>query len=93
VLIDVHPFGLTGRQASRPLRTPASSPNRNAIRRTERRVVHLRHPHRTPALTSRGLGTPEMGPDRRPHPTRFSPTSPAEGSKAKYNLDPAWPTA
>jgi glycine hydroxymethyltransferase len=43
----------------------------------------------TPALTSRGLGVDEMDQIAELIHTVLANTSPADGSKAKYHLDPA----
>src|SRR3954452_5426954 len=90
VLIDVHPFGLTGRQAEQALLDSGVVTNRNAVPQDPNGASYTPGiPVGTPALTSRGLGTGEMDQIAELIYTVLGSTSPAEGSKAKYHLDPA----
>ena len=90
VLLDVHPFGLTGRQAEQALLDSGVVTNRNAIPQDPNGAWYTSGIRiGTPALTSRGLGTAEMDQIAELIHTVLADTSPAEGSKAKYILDPA----
>src|SRR3954454_1484012 len=90
VLIDVHPFGLTGRQAEQALLDSGVVTNRNAIPQDPNGAWYTSGIRiGTPALTSRGLGVDEMDQIAELIHTVLANTSPAEGSKAKYSLDPA----
>ncbi|MET0424930.1 MAG: glycine hydroxymethyltransferase [Actinoplanes sp.] len=90
VLIDVHPFGLTGRQAEQALLDSGVVTNRNAIPNDPNGAWYTSGIRiGTPALTSRGLGAPEMDQIAELIHTVLTGTTPAEGSKAKYTLDPA----
>ena len=90
VLIDVHPFGLTGRQAEQALLDSGIVTNRNAIPQDPNGAWYTSGIRvGTPALTSRGLGTAEMDQIAELIHTVLSQTTPAAGSKAKYNLDAA----
>src|SRR3954470_4099667 len=90
VLIDVHPFDLTGRQAEQALLDSGIVTNRNAIPRDPNGAWYTSGIRiGTPALTSRGLGVDEMDQIAELIHTVLANTAPAEGSKAKYNLDPA----
>ncbi|GLZ01420.1 glycine hydroxymethyltransferase [Actinoplanes sp. NBRC 103695] len=90
VLIDVHPFGLTGRQAEQALLDSGIVTNRNAIPQDPNGAWYTSGIRvGTPALTSRGLGTTEMDQIAELIHTVLAQTTPAEGSKAKYTLDPA----
>jgi glycine hydroxymethyltransferase len=90
VLLDVHAFGLTGRQAEQALLDSGVVTNRNAIPQDPNGAWYTSGVRiGTPALTSRGLGAPEMDQIAELIHTVLAGTSPAEGSKAKYNLDPA----
>src|SRR6201994_4025971 len=90
VLIDVHPFGLTGRQAEQALLDSGVVTNRNAIPQDPNGAWYTSGIRiGTPALTSRGLSTEEMDQIAELIHTVLAGTSPAEGSKAKYQLDPA----
>ena len=61
VLIDVHPFGLTGRQAEQALLDSGIVTNRNAIPQDPNGAWYTSGIRiGTPALTTRGLGTAEM---------------------------------
>src|SRR5215218_9935207 len=61
VLLDVHPFGLTGRQAEQALLDSGVVTNRNAIPNDPNGAWYTSGIRiGTPALTSRGLGTGEM---------------------------------
>ena len=91
VLIDVHPFGLTGRQAEQALLDCGIVTNRNAIPQDPNGAWYTSGIRiGTPALTTPRPRRRRDGPDRRadPHRADARPT-PAEGSKAKYDLDPA----
>src|SRR5689334_8998149 len=90
VLLDVHPFGLTGRQAEQALLDSGVVTNRNAIPQDPNGAWYTSGIRiGTPALTSRGLGVDEMDQIAELIHTVLANTAPAEGSKAKYNLDPA----
>src|SRR3954468_18482233 len=90
VLIDVHPFGLTGRQAEQALLDSGVVTNRNAVPNDPNGAWYTSGIRiGTPALTSRGLGVAEMDQIAELIHTVLAGTSPAEGSKAKYSLDPA----
>lgn len=90
VLLDVHPFGITGRQAEQALLDSGIVTNRNAIPNDPNGAWYTSGIRvGTPALTSRGLGAAEMDQIAELIHTVLSATSPAEGSKAKFNLDPA----
>jgi glycine hydroxymethyltransferase len=90
VLVDVHPFGLTGRQAEQALLDSGIVTNRNAIPQDPNGAWNTSGIRiGTPALTSRGLGPTEMDQIAELMHTVLSQTTPAEGSKAKYTLDPA----
>ena len=90
VLIDVHPFGLTGRQAEQALLDSGIVTNRNAIPQDPNGAWYTSGIRiGTPALTSRGLGTAEMDQIAELIHTVLSQTTPAETSKAKFTLDPS----
>ncbi|MEV0896528.1 glycine hydroxymethyltransferase [Actinoplanes sp. NPDC049802] len=90
VLIDVHPFGITGRQAEQALLDSGIVTNRNAIPQDPNGAWYTSGIRiGTPALTSRGLGAGEMDQIAELIHTVLSATSPAEGSKAKFTLDPS----
>ncbi|MFG1605304.1 glycine hydroxymethyltransferase [Actinoplanes sp. NPDC049265] len=90
VLVDVHPFGLTGRQAEQALLDSGIVTNRNAIPQDPNGAWYTSGIRiGTPALTSRGLGVAEMDQIAELMHTVLTQTTPAEGSKAKYTLDPA----
>ncbi|MGI5239903.1 glycine hydroxymethyltransferase [Dactylosporangium sp. CA-139066] len=90
VLIDVHAFGLTGRQAEQALLDSGVVTNRNAIPQDPNGAWYTSGIRiGTPALTSRGLGAPEMDQIAELIHTVLAGTSPADGSKAKYTIDPA----
>jgi glycine hydroxymethyltransferase len=90
VLIDVHGFGLTGRQAEQALLDSGVVTNRNSIPQDPNGAWYTSGIRvGTPALTSRGLGTAEMDQIAELIHTVLAGTSPAESSKAKYTLDPA----
>ncbi|GIE33628.1 serine hydroxymethyltransferase [Actinoplanes italicus] len=90
VLLDVHPFGITGRQAEQALLDSGIVTNRNAIPNDPNGAWYTSGIRvGTPALTSRGLGVGEMDQIAELIHTVLANTSPAEGSKAKFNLDPA----
>ncbi|WP_396888444.1 glycine hydroxymethyltransferase [Micromonospora craniellae] len=90
VLIDVHPFGLTGRQAEQALLDSGVVTNRNAIPRDPNGAWYTSGIRiGTPALTSRGLGVGEMDQIADLIHTVLTGTTPTEGSKAKYQIDPA----
>ncbi|MFY1652922.1 glycine hydroxymethyltransferase [Solwaraspora sp. WMMB762] len=90
VLIDVHPFGLTGRQAEQALLDSGVVTNRNAIPRDPNGAWYTSGIRiGTPALTSRGLGVGEMDQIADLIHTVLTSTTPTEGSKAKYQIDPA----
>jgi glycine hydroxymethyltransferase len=89
VLIDVHPFGLTGRQAEQALLDSGIVTNRNAIPQDPNGAWYTSGIRiGTPALTSRGLGTGEMDQIAELMHTVLSQTKPG-ASKAKFDLDPA----
>ena len=90
MLVDVHPFGLTGRQAEQALLDRGIVTNRNAIPQDPNGAWYTSGIRiGTPALTTRGLGTAEMDQIAELMHTVLTQTTPAEGSKAKYHLDPA----
>src|SRR3954453_2275597 len=90
VLLDVHPFGLTGRQAEQALLDSGVVTNRNAIPQDPNGAWYTSGIRiGTPALTSRGLGTAEMDQIAELIHTVLSATTPAETSKAKFTLDPS----
>jgi glycine hydroxymethyltransferase len=90
VLIDVDKYGLTGRQAEQALLDSGVVTNRNAIPHDPNGAWYTSGIRiGTPALTSRGLGTAEMDQIAELMHTVLTQTTPAEGSKAKYHLDPA----
>ncbi|MFK3984410.1 glycine hydroxymethyltransferase [Micromonospora sp. NPDC050397] len=89
VLIDVHPFGLTGRQAEQALLASGVVTNRNAIPQDPNGAWYTSGIRiGTPALTSRGLGAAEMDQIADLIHTVLSSTTPSAGSKAKYQIDP-----
>jgi glycine hydroxymethyltransferase len=90
VLVDVHPFGLTGRQAEQALLDSGIVTNRNAIPQDPNGAWYTSGIRiGTPALTTRGLGPAEMDQIAELMHTVLTSTTPAEGSKAKYHLDRA----
>jgi glycine hydroxymethyltransferase len=90
VLLDVHPFGITGRQAEQALLDSGIVTNRNAIPSDPNGAWYTSGIRvGTPALTSRGLGVAEMDQIADLIHTVLVATTPAEGSKAKFTLDPA----
>jgi glycine hydroxymethyltransferase len=90
VLIDVDKYGLTGRQAEQALLDSGVVTNRNAIPHDPNGAWYTSGIRiGTPALTSRGLGTAEMDQIAELMHTVLTQTTPAEGSMAKYHLDPA----
>ncbi|MEU4693062.1 glycine hydroxymethyltransferase [Actinoplanes sp. NPDC023714] len=90
VLLDVHPFGITGRQAEQALLDSGIVTNRNAIPNDPNGAWYTSGIRiGTPALTSRGLGVAEMDQIAELIHTVLANTSPAEGSKAKFSLDAA----
>jgi glycine hydroxymethyltransferase len=90
VLVDVHPFGLTGRQAEQALLDSGIVTNRNAIPRDPNGAWYTSGIRiGTPALTTRGLGPAEMDQIAELMRTVLTSTTPANASKAKYRLDPA----
>jgi glycine hydroxymethyltransferase len=89
VIIDVNKYGLTGRQAEQALLDSGIVTNRNSIPQDPNGAWYTSGVRiGTPALTTRGLGAPEMDQIAELMHTVLSQTSPA-GSKAKYDLDPA----
>jgi glycine hydroxymethyltransferase len=89
VLVDVHPFGLTGRQAEQALLDSGIVTNRNAIPQDPNGAWYTSGIRiGTPALTTRGLGTTEMDQIAELMNTVLSQTRPG-ASKAKFDLDPA----
>jgi len=89
VLIDVHPFGLTGRQAEQALLDSGIVTNRNAIPNDPNGAWYTSGIRiGTPALTTRGLGTAEMDQIAELIHTVLSQTKPG-ASKAKFDLDAA----
>jgi glycine hydroxymethyltransferase len=87
VLIDVHPFGLTGRQAEQALLDSGIVTNRNAIPQDPNGAWYTSGIRvGTPALTSRGLGVTEMDQIAELIHTVLSQTKPG-ASKAKFDLD------
>ena len=89
-LIDVHPYGLTGRQAEQALLDSGVVTNRNAIPNDPNGAWYTSGIRiGTPALTSRGLGVPEMDQIADLIHTVLTNTKPAETSKAKFSLDAA----
>ncbi|BBH65857.1 serine hydroxymethyltransferase [Actinoplanes sp. OR16] len=90
VLLDVHPFGITGRQAEQALLDSGIVTNRNAIPNDPNGAWYTSGIRiGTPALTSRGLGVAEMDQIAELIHTVLANTTPAEGSKAKFSLDAA----
>src|SRR3982750_1834570 len=82
VLIDVRPFGLTGRQAEQALLDSGIVTNRNAIPQDPNGAWYTSGLRiGTPALTTRGLGVAEMDQIAELMHTVLGGTSPAEGSK------------
>jgi glycine hydroxymethyltransferase len=89
VLIDVHPFGLTGRQAEQALLDSGIVTNRNAIPQDPNGAWYTSGIRiGTPALTTRGLGVGEMDQIAELIHTVLSQTKPG-ASKAKFDLEPA----
>src|SRR3954454_6159394 len=89
VLIDVHPFGLTGRQAEQALLDSGVVTNRNAIPQDPNGAWYTSGIRvGTPALTTRGLGTAEMDQIAELMHTVLSQTT-SGASKAKFDLDRA----
>ena len=89
VLVDVHPFGLTGRQAEQALLDSGIVTNRNAIPNDPNGAWYTSGIRiGTPALTTRGLGAAEMDQIAELMHTVLSQTKPG-ASKAKFNLDEA----
>ncbi|MDT4992522.1 MAG: glycine hydroxymethyltransferase [Actinoplanes sp.] len=89
VLLDVHPFGLTGRQAEQALLDSGIVTNRNAIPNDPNGAWYTSGIRiGTPALTTRGLGAAEMDQIADLMHTVLSQTRPG-ASKAKFELDPA----
>jgi glycine hydroxymethyltransferase len=89
VLLDVHPFGLTGRQAEQALLDSGIVTNRNAIPNDPNGAWYTSGIRiGTPALTTRGLGTAEMDQIADLMHTVLTQTKPG-ASKAKFDLDPA----
>src|SRR4051794_444270 len=89
VLIDVHPFDLTGRQAEQALLDSGIVTNRNAIPQDPNGAWYTSGIRiGTPALTTRGLGAGEMDQIAELIHTVLSQTKPG-ASKAKFDLDPA----
>jgi glycine hydroxymethyltransferase len=87
VLIDVHPFGLTGRQAEQALLDSGIVTNRNAIPQDPNGAWYTSGIRvGTPALTTRGLGTAEMDQIAELIHTVLAQTQPG-ASKAKFTLD------
>jgi len=87
VLIDVHPFGLTGRQAEQALLDSGIVTNRNAIPQDPNGAWYTSGIRvGTPALTTRGLGTAEMDQIAELIHTVLTQTQPG-ASKAKFTLD------
>ncbi|GAA2698230.1 MULTISPECIES: glycine hydroxymethyltransferase [Actinoplanes] len=90
VLLDVHPFGLTGRQAEQALLDSGIVTNRNAIPSDPNGAWYTSGIRiGTPALTSRGLGVAEMDQIAELIHTVLVGTTPDATSKAKFTLDPA----
>lgn len=90
VLLDVQSFGLTGRQAEAALLDAGIVTNRNAVPHDPNGAWYTSGIRvGTPALTTRGLGTDEMDRIAELMTTVLAKTTPAGGSKAKYDLDPA----
>ncbi|WP_238014341.1 glycine hydroxymethyltransferase [Dactylosporangium sp. AC04546] len=90
VLLDVHGFGLTGRQAEQALLDSGVVTNRNAVPNDPNGAWYTSGIRiGTPALTSRGLGVAEMDQIAELIHTVLAGTTPAGDSKAKYTLDPA----
>ncbi|GIF09730.1 glycine hydroxymethyltransferase [Actinoplanes siamensis] len=88
VLIDVHPFGLTGRQAEQALLDSGIVTNRNAIPSDPNGAWYTSGIRiGTPALTSRGLGVAEMDQIAELIHTVLAGTTPDATSKAKFTLD------
>jgi len=94
-LIDVHRYGLTGRQAEQALLAAGIVTNRNAIPGDPNGAWYTSGIRiGTPALTTRGLGTAEMDMIAGLITAVLRATAPAAGpsgapSKAHYTLDPA----
>jgi len=89
VLVDVHPFGLTGRQAEQALLDSGIVTNRNAIPNDPNGAWYTSGIRiGTPALTTRGLGAAEMDQIAELMHTVLTQTTPG-ASKAKFSLDAA----
>jgi len=89
VLIDVHPFGLTGRQAEQALLDSGVVTNRNAIPQDPNGAwLHLRHPHRHAGADQPGPRHARNGPDRRPHPHGSRGDLPGRGLQGQVQPRP-----
>jgi glycine hydroxymethyltransferase len=94
VLVDVRPFGLTGRQAEGALRSAGVTLNRNVIPYDTNGSGTPAASHRHPAVTTLGMGTAEMreiAPIIASVLRATAPTKTASGktSLANYTLDEA----
>lgn len=94
-LIDVSSYGLTGRQAEAALLDAGIVTNRNSVPQDPNGAWYTSGIRiGTPALTTRGLGAPEMDEIAGLIDTVLAATTPAAAakggtSKANYVLDPA----
>ncbi|MBV9448846.1 MAG: glycine hydroxymethyltransferase [Streptosporangiaceae bacterium] len=88
VLLDVHGYGLTGRQAESALLDAGIVTNRNAIPRDPNGAWYTSGIRLgTPALTTRGLDTGELDEVAQLIVTVLEATISASGSKVRYTLD------
>ncbi|HEX6527739.1 MAG TPA: glycine hydroxymethyltransferase [Streptosporangiaceae bacterium] len=88
VLLDVHGYGLTGRQAESALLDAGIVTNRNAIPRDPNGAWYTSGIRLgTPALTTRGLDTGELDEVAQLIVTMLEATISASGSKVRYTLD------
>jgi glycine hydroxymethyltransferase len=86
-LIDVRPFGLTGRQAESALLDSGVVTNRNSIPRDPNGAWYTSGVRiGTPALTTLGMGVAEMDEVADVMVTVFKNTTPVGDSKAKYTM-------
>ncbi len=87
IIIDVSPYGLSGRQAEMALREAHMTVNRNAIPYDPNGPWYTSGVRiGTPALTTLGMGVAEMDRVAEAMVTVLKGSSPEAGSKAKYTL-------